>query len=222
MWTFRLFNSRCIFRSSEIIIVLNHTNILYLSTRVFELHRNFEFYLMGRGMIRDYFFSRSTMQLPSTKNNFRQHLLHHNTSFLAFSINELMSARAWDFCLTSMYEVILLMSNCWRFIVSKNRLQCNITKIPHGYWRQANLFVSITIRTDLPGILLPMRLRNDLSFSKKAIFHFVKKNGKISAQPYPTKCIQFLDREKKGKKQYVTIGKTDLFFNSMGLCGNFT
>ena len=58
---------------------------------------------------------------------------------------------------------------------SKNRLQCKSTKIPHGYWRQANLFVSITIRTNLPDILLPMRLRNDLSFSKIAIFHFVKK-----------------------------------------------
>ena len=143
---------------------------------------------MGRGMIRDYLCSRSTMQLPSTENNFRQHLLHHNTSFLAFSINELKivrvkksheRARAWDFCLTSMYEVILLMSYCWRFIVSKNRLQCNSTKIPHGYWRQANLFVSITIRTDLPDILLPMRLRNDLSFSKIAIFDFVKKTVKF-------------------------------------------
>ena len=73
-----------------------------------------------------------------------------------------------------MYEVILLMSYCWRFIVSKNRLQCKSTKIPYGYW-QANLFVSITIRTNLPDILLPMRLRNGLSFSKIAIFHFVKK-----------------------------------------------
>ena len=24
------------------------------------------------------------------------------------------------------------------------------------------------------------------------------------------------------KKQYIAIGKTDLFYNSMGLCGNFT
>ena len=67
----------------------------------------------------------------------------------------------------------------WRFIVSKNRLKCKSTKIPHSYWRQANSFVSITIRTDLPDILLPMRLRNDLSFSKIAIFHFVKKNRKF-------------------------------------------
>ena len=39
--------------------------------------------------MRDYFRSRSTMQLPSTVDNFRQHLLHHNTSFIAFSMNEL-------------------------------------------------------------------------------------------------------------------------------------
>ena len=43
--------------------------------------------------MRDYFRSRSTMQLPSTEYNFlpstvdniRQHLLHHSTSFIAFS-----------------------------------------------------------------------------------------------------------------------------------------
>ena len=129
-------------------------------------------------------------------------------------------ARAWDFCLPSMYEVILLMSYCWRFIVSKNRLQCNSTKIPHGYWRQANLFVSITIRTDLPGILLPMRLRNDLSFSKIAIFHFVKKNGKISAQPYPTKCIQFLDRENNEKNNTLPLGK-QICFSIVWGCAKF-
>ena len=39
--------------------------------------------------MRDYFRSRSTMQLPSTVDNFRQHLLHHDTSFIAFSMNEL-------------------------------------------------------------------------------------------------------------------------------------
>ena len=112
------------------------------------------------------------------------------------------------------------MSYCWRFIVSKNRLQCNSTKIPHGYWRQANLFVSITIRTDLPGILLPMRLRNDLSFSKKAIFHFVKKNGKISAQPYPTKCIQFLDRENNEKNNTLPLGKQICFSIVWGCAEN--
>ena len=140
----------------------------------------------------------------------------------------------------------------WRFIVSKNRLQCKSTKIPHGYWRQANLFVSITIRTNLPDILLPMRIRNDLSFSKIAIFHFVKtfyevknsyfwkKNGKISAQPYPTKGIQFLDRENNVKNNTLPLGKQIcslrqcivfvIFFSiqelnascRMGLCGNFT
>ena len=50
---------------------------------------NFDFHLVGRGSMRDYFLSRSTTQLPSTEYNFRQHLLHHNTSFIAFSVNEL-------------------------------------------------------------------------------------------------------------------------------------
>ena len=39
--------------------------------------------------MRDYFRSLSTMQLPSTEYNFRQHLLRKNTSIIAFSINEL-------------------------------------------------------------------------------------------------------------------------------------
>ena len=39
--------------------------------------------------MRDYFRSRTTMQLPSTVNNFRQHLLNHDTLFIAFSMNEL-------------------------------------------------------------------------------------------------------------------------------------
>ena len=47
--------------------------------------------------MRDYFRSRSTMQLPSKDQgiqlpsmvNFRQHLLHHNTSFIASGMNEL-------------------------------------------------------------------------------------------------------------------------------------
>ena len=54
------------------------------------------------------------------------------------------------------------------------------------------------------------------------ICHFNVNQGKISAQPHTTLCIQFLDRENDEKKQYIAIGKTDLFDNSMGLCGNFT
>ena len=38
--------------------------------------------------MRVYFRLQSAMQLPSTEYNFRQHLLHHNTSFFAFSMNE--------------------------------------------------------------------------------------------------------------------------------------
>ena len=85
-----------------------------------------------------------------------------------------------------------------------------------------------------------MRLRNGLSFSKIAIFHFVKKNGKIFAQPYPTKCIQFLDRENNDKNNTLPLGKQICSLRQcivfvivfsiqelnalcrMGLCGNFT
>ena len=45
---------------------------------------------------------------------------------------------------------------------------------------------------------------------------------KISVQPHTTSCIQFLDRENNDKNKYIAIGETDLFYNSMGLCGNFT
>ena len=31
-----------------------------------------------------------------------------------------------------------------------------------------------------------------------------------------------LEWRKQWQKQYISIGKTDLFYNSMGLCGNFT
>ena len=40
--------------------------------------------------------------------------------------------------------------------------------------------------------------------------------GKISAQPHTTLCIQFLDRENNDKNN------TDLLYNSMRLCRNFT
>ena len=31
-----------------------------------------------------------------------------------------------------------------------------------------------------------------------------------------------LEKRKQGLKQYIAIGKTNLFYSSMGLCGNFT
>ena len=31
-----------------------------------------------------------------------------------------------------------------------------------------------------------------------------------------------LEQRKQLQKQYISVGKTDLFYNSMGLCGNFT
>ena len=39
--------------------------------------------------MRDYFRSQSAVQLLSTVENFRQHLLYLNISFIAFSMNEL-------------------------------------------------------------------------------------------------------------------------------------
>ena len=45
--------------------------------------------------------------------------------------------------------------------------------------------------------------------------------GKISAQPHPTSYIQFLERENSDKNNTLPLG-TDLFYNSMGLCRNFT
>ena len=45
--------------------------------------------------------------------------------------------------------------------------------------------------------------------------------GKVSAQPHITLRIQFLDKENNDKKIYIAIEETDLFYNSMGLCGSF-
>ena len=39
--------------------------------------------------MQDYFRLQSKMQLPFTVDNFHQQLLHHDTSFIAFSMNEL-------------------------------------------------------------------------------------------------------------------------------------
>ena len=46
--------------------------------------------------------------------------------------------------------------------------------------------------------------------------------GKISAQPHPTLCIQFLNIENNDKNNTFPLGKQIFFYNSMGLCGNFT
>ena len=78
-------------------------------------------------------------------------------------------------CLNSMYAVVLLFFYCWRFIVLKNRLQCYSTKVLNGYQQQANLFVSITVCTDLPDMLLPMRLRNR---NIQMIYHFQRNFSK--------------------------------------------
>ena len=45
--------------------------------------------------------------------------------------------------------------------------------------------------------------------------------GKISAQPHPTLCIQFLDRENNDKNNTLPLRKQILFYSSMGLCDKF-
>ena len=50
---------------------------------------NFNFHQVGRGSMQDYFRLQSKTQLPSSVDNFHQQLLHHDTSFIAFSMNEL-------------------------------------------------------------------------------------------------------------------------------------
>ena len=90
VWTFRLLDSSWIFRSSE----------MWFEFLSF-IEINFDFHWVGSML--DYFRSNGSQcnfrprnttsvhgrQLPSTVDNFRQHLVHHNTSFIAFSMNKL-------------------------------------------------------------------------------------------------------------------------------------
>ena len=75
----------------------NPTNILFFSAWISELHRNqFRFLLSGEGWDARLFpFTVCSatyvhgIQLPSTFENFCQHLLYLNISFITFSMNEL-------------------------------------------------------------------------------------------------------------------------------------
>ena len=89
VWTFRLLDSNCILRSSEMWFKV----VIFIKPYKHFISSHLSFWGGGGGSMRDYFRSRSTMQLPSTEYNFlpstvdniRQHLLHHSTSFIAFS-----------------------------------------------------------------------------------------------------------------------------------------
>ena len=95
-------------------------------------------------------------------------------------------AQLWDINLVSRYEVLLLFYYCWWFIVLKNRLQFNSTKILTGYQWQANLFVAITVQTDLPKCYYQCNfiirinkwfiIFRQNSFIKIAISHLVYRN----------------------------------------------
>ena len=88
VWIFRLLDSTCIYRNSgmwfEVTVFIKPYKHFISFHTIFWASSKLIFFRM-----RDYFRSRSTTQLPSTEYNFRQHLLHHNTSFIAFSVNEL-------------------------------------------------------------------------------------------------------------------------------------
>ena len=72
------------------------------------------------------------------------------------SKNRMCARKLETFAILDMYELDLLFFYCWQFIILKNSLQYNGTKIPHSYQQQANSFISITTQTDPPD----MRLHN--------------------------------------------------------------
>ena len=80
--------SSCIFRSLEmwfeVTIFIKPQKTFHFFPREFLsfIEINFDFHWVGRGRMRDYFRSWSTMRLPSTEYNFHQHMPHHNTSFI--------------------------------------------------------------------------------------------------------------------------------------------
>ena len=64
--------------------------------------------------------------------------------------------------------------------------------------------------------------RDKINFVIVCVAHIYMKSWvKISAQPHTTICIQCLDRENNDKNNTLPW-ETDFFYNSMGLCGNFT
>ena len=86
VWTFRLLNSSCIFRSSEMwfeVIIFIKPNKSFISFYV-------SFWASWLSLsVACETTSVQGPPLPSTVDNFRQHLLHYGTSFIAFSMNEL-------------------------------------------------------------------------------------------------------------------------------------
>ena len=66
VWTFRLLDSNCILRSSEMWFKV----VIFIKPYKHFISSHLSFW-GGGGSMRDYFRSRSTMQLPSTEYNFR-------------------------------------------------------------------------------------------------------------------------------------------------------
>ena len=85
---------------------------------------------MGRGSKRDYFRSLSTMQFPSTEYNFRQHLLHQDTSLIPFSMNELKMLLLVD----NTYLLFLSFKGKYLSSISVTLNEENITKVAFVTW----------------------------------------------------------------------------------------
>ena len=103
------------------------------------------------------------------------------------------------------------MSYCWRFIVLKNRLQCNSTKIALKYHTATNDKQTCSFQSSFEPTFPICSCQCDFvmiyRFPKQLFFTLYRKNGKISAHPYPTKCIQFLDRENNDKNNTLPFRK---------------
>ena len=103
---------------------------------------------------------------------------------------------------------------------SYNNLYADILILLSAAWRWiCHLFIALKLKRSArckfweDNSHLPDTLN---TYRAVEIFHSLK--GKISAQPHPALCTQFLDRQ----EQYIAIEKTDLLYSSLGLCRNLT
>ena len=109
---------------------------------------------------------------------------------------------------------------------------CNRTRVVcecHGYKRDrepSRVPVRMLKRVSKKIRKLQSYVRSRLSKNvpKSMKFHDLIKNNatwkKSIAPSYIMHSV--LEQRKQWQKQYISIGKTDLFYNSIGLCGNFT
>ena len=124
------------------------------------------------------------------------------------------------------YRTAFRRSYCFGFIslaltVKSKKLNSKITKHEET--------ISIAEAKHLPFGRLFSKAAKDGSISDVEFDLILREIGQyylLKNQPikFPHSPIlhSVLGQRKHWQKQYVAIGKTDLFYNSMGLCGNFT